>query len=172
MLKAEGFKSENSQVPRIIIADYFHANDAEAVVSLMNNYAQDKMGGGEALPEIVQKTLVAELSKVAGAFTVLAIVDGKPVGLINCFMGFSTFKARPLINIHDVIVLADYRGLKLSQLMLNKVEEVARERGCCKLTLEVLQGNEVAQNSYVKFGFANYVLDPKMGGAMFWQKTL
>ena len=172
MLKTESVKPESAQIPRIIIADYNHANDAEAVVSLMNHYALDKMGGGEALPEAVKATLVTELAKVPGAFTVLAMVDGKPAGLINCFMGFSTFKAKPLINIHDVIVLAEYRGLKLSQLMLDKVEEVARDRGCCKLTLEVLQGNKVAQNAYVKFGFANYVLDPEMGSAMFWQKAL
>jgi ribosomal protein S18 acetylase RimI-like enzyme len=56
--------------------------------------------------------------------------------------------------------------------MLEKVEELALEKGCCKLTLEVLQGNTIAQNSYEKFGFANYVLDPEMGSAMFWQKAL
>ena len=172
MLKTESIKSESAQITRIIIADYYHASDAEAVVGLMNQYALDKMGGGKALPETVKTTLVTELSKVPGAFTVLAMVDGKPAGLINCFMGFSTFKAKPLINIHDVIVLAEYRGLKLSQLMLDEVEQVARERGCCKLTLEVLQGNKVAQNAYVKFGFANYELDPEMGSAMFWQKPL
>jgi ribosomal protein S18 acetylase RimI-like enzyme len=87
-------------------------------------------------------------------------------------MGFSTFKARPLINIHDIVVIEDYRGLQLSQLMLKKVEEVARVRNCCKLTLEVLQGNEVAQNAYDKFGFGGYELDPEMGGTMFWQKSL
>jgi ribosomal protein S18 acetylase RimI-like enzyme len=131
-----------------------------------------KMGGGEALPEAVKQVLVSEMAKVPNAFTVLALVDGKPAGLINCFMGFSTFKAKPLINIHDIVVISDYRGMQLSQLMLDKVEEVARVRNCCKLTLEVLQGNVIAQNSYVKFGFANYVLDPEMGSAMFWQKTL
>lgn len=158
--------------PEIILADYHGADDEDAVVNLMNSYALDKMGGGEALPEVVKQTLVAELSKVPGAFTVLAKVEGKSAGLINCLMGFSTFKAKPLINIHDVIVLEEYRGLKLSQLMLDKVEEVARERGCCKLTLEVLQGNKLAQNAYVKFGFAGYALDPEMGSAVFWQKGL
>ncbi len=77
-----------------------------------------------------------------------------------------------LINIHDVIVLDEFRGLNISQLMLEKVEQVALERGCCKLTLEVLEGNKVAQNAYVKFGFAGYALDPEMGQAMFWQKML
>jgi len=156
----------------IIIADYYHANDAEAVVELMNHYALDQMGGGEALADSVKAELVPGLANVSGAFTVLAMVNEKPAGLINCFMGFSTFKAKPLINIHDVIVHEDFRGLKLSQLMLDKVEEVARQRGCCKLTLEVLEGNKVAQNAYMKFGFAGYELDPEMGSAMFWQKAL
>lgn len=156
----------------IVIADYADEFHASAIVNLMNAYAMDKMGGGEPLPEIVKQTLVGEMAKVPNAFTILSFVDGKPAGLINCFMGFSTFKAKPLINIHDIIVISDYRGLQLSQLMLEKVELVARERGCCKLTLEVLQGNTIAQNSYVKFGFANYVLDPEMGSAMFWQKAL
>ena len=159
-------------MPEILIADYTNELHSSAIVTLMNAYAMDKMGGGEPLPESVQQVLVAEMAKVANAFTVLAFVDGKPAGLINCFMGFSTFKAKSLINIHDIVVISDYRGLQLSQLMLAKVEEVARTRNCCKLTLEVLQGNTIAQNSYVKFGFANYVLDPEMGSAMFWQKTL
>jgi ribosomal protein S18 acetylase RimI-like enzyme len=69
-------------------------------------------------------------------------------------------------------VISDYRGLQLSQLMLDKVEEIARTRNCCKLTLEVLTGNTVAQSAYVKFGFGVYELDPDMGGAIFWQKAL
>lgn len=161
-----------SRIKKVITADYFNVIDSEAIVELMSQYALDSMGGGQALPEAVKTALVPALSKVPGAFTVLALIEGKPAGLINCFMGFSTFKAKPLINIHDVIVLEAFRGLKLSQLMLQKVEEVARERGCCKLTLEILQGNNVAQNAYVKFGFAGYELDPEMGSAMFWQKTL
>lgn len=154
------------------IANYDNDEDASGIVSLMSHYALDKMGGGQALPDNIKQMLVPELAKVAGAFTVIVLVDGKAAGLINCLMGFSTFKAKPLINIHDVIVLEEFRGLRLSQLMLEKVEEVARERNCCKLTLEVLQGNTLAQNAYLKFGFAGYELDPEMGGAMFWQKPL
>jgi GNAT superfamily N-acetyltransferase len=156
----------------ILIADYADELHAAAIVNLMNAYAMDRMGGAEALSEAVKQTLVSEMAKVPNAFTVLSLVNGKPAGLINCFMGFSTFKARPLMNTHDIVVTEDYRGLQLSQLMLKKVEEVARMRNCCKLTLEVLQGNEVAQNAYVKFGFVGYELDPEMGGAMFWQKAL
>ena len=56
--------------------------------------------------------------------------------------------------------------------MLEKVEEAARERGCCKLTLEVLERNHAAQNAYRRFGFAPYELSSETGRAMFWEKTL
>ena len=56
--------------------------------------------------------------------------------------------------------------------MLNKVEEIALAKGCCKVTLEVLSNNIVAKSAYLKFGFAGYELDPKAGSALFWQKTL
>ena len=38
------------------------------------------------------------------------------------------------------------------------VEEIALERNCCKLTLEVLEKNYIAINSYKKFGFNQYQL--------------
>ena len=94
------------------------------------------------------------------------------VGLVNCFEGFSTFKGKPLINIHDVIVSMRARGRGVARLMLQQVEAIARERGCCKLTLEVLEGNQPAQNSYRAVGFKGYELDPVMGRAMFWEKPL
>lgn len=77
----------------------------------------------------------------------------------------------PLINIHDVVVVDEFRGLGLSQKMLSKVEEIATSKGCCKITLEVLEGNNVAKRSYIKFDFSGYELDPVMGKAVFWQKN-
>lgn len=73
---------------------------------------------------------------------------------------------------HDVSVIDKFRGLGLSQKMLQKVEEIARQRGCCKITLEVLEGNAVAQASYRKFGFDDAMLDPIHGRMLFWNKTL
>lgn len=156
----------------VIVADYSNGQHAADISFLLNSYAQDPMGGGQALPDYVQDNLAAALAKVPNAFSVLCYVDGKPAGLTNCLQGFSTFKCKPLINIHDVVVLSGFRGKQISQHMLKKVEEVANERGCCKITLEVLEGNTIAKNSYLKFGFAGYALDPEMGNAMFWEKGL
>jgi len=56
-------------------------------------------------------------------------------------------------------------------MMLHEVEKIAKERGCCKLTLEVLEGNCSAKKSYEKFGFSGYELDSEVGKALFWQKV-
>jgi ribosomal protein S18 acetylase RimI-like enzyme len=65
-----------------------------------------------------------------------------------------------------------FRGHSISQKMLEKVEGIAKQKGCCKITLEVLSGNQVAKNAYLKFGFDGYELDPSAGNALFWQKKL
>lgn len=152
--------------------DYQNQKQGEDLVMLLNAYALDPMGGGEALAEDVQKNLVAALAKRSDFLSVIAYVDGQPAGIINCVEGFSTFKCKPLLNIHDCGVLKEYRGLGLSQYLFAEVEKVACERGCCKLTLEVLQGNVIAQNAYRKLGFSGYELDAEAGQAMFWEKKL
>ena len=156
----------------VLQASYSSSVHAEAIGLLLNHYAQDPMGGGHALSADLLQQLPAELAKRPHAFSVLAFVGGEPAGLVNCFEGFSTFACRPLVNVHDVVVKESFRGLGLSQKMLQKVEEIARQRGCCKITLEVLEGNPVAQASYRKFGFDDSIFDPAHGRMLFWSKAL
>ena len=156
----------------VLQASYTNPIHAEAICLVLNHYAEDPMGGGEPLPSAVLQQLPAELAKRPYAFSVLAFVGGEPAGLVNCFEGFSTFACRPLVNVHDVAVVSKFRGLGLSQKMLQKVEEIARQRGCCKITLEVLEGNAIAQASYAKFGFAPGMFDPAHGRMLFWIKAL
>lgn len=156
----------------IINGDLANPAHAQALVQLLSEYALDPMGGGKALPDEVQQALAQRLAERTDYHFVLARDASGFVGLVNCFEGFSTFKGKPLINIHDVIVSMRARGRGVARLMLQQVEAIARERGCCKLTLEVLEGNQPAQNSYRAVGFKGYELDPVMGRAMFWEKPL
>ena len=67
---------------------------------------------------------VAELAACPQAFSVLAFAGGDettPVGLVNCFEGFSTFACRPLVNVHDVAVLGSYRGRCIAQFLQKKL---------------------------------------------------
>ena len=156
----------------VVQADYTNPVHAQAVRDVLNHYAKDPMGGGQALSEEVLEQLPTELAKRAHAFSVLAFVNGEAAGLVNCFEGFSTFAGKPLVNVHDVSVVDRFRGLGLSQKMLLKVEDIARERGCCKISLEVWAGNDVAQGSYRNFGFSDGKLDPAYGRVLFWNKYL
>ncbi len=156
----------------IFHADYSNTEHALAVVRLLDGYAQDPMGGESALSEFTRDNLISALSETPGAFSVLGTVDGEFIALANCFRSFSTFACQPLINIHDLYVSADARGKGVGQAMLSYVESEARAQRCCKVTLEVLEGNKVAFNAYKKFGFVPYSLDEKTGHALLLQKSV
>ena len=157
---------------RLCRADYHNPVHAAALVQLLDAYAQDPAGGGEALSDFAKANLAKALAARPQAFSVLAFVGDQPVGLINCIEGFSTFACRPLVNVHDVAVLAGFRGQRVGEQMLVLVEQIAQERGACKLTLEVLAGNASAIRLYERVGFAGYQLDPAMGQAQFFHKWL
>ncbi|MFZ0488228.1 MAG: GNAT family N-acetyltransferase [Arenicellales bacterium] len=156
----------------VIEADLSLPDHAQALVRLMDEYANDPMGGGKGLSEYARDNLAAELRGRDKAHVFIAMLDGEAAGLVVSFEGFSTFACRPLLNIHDVVVAAPHRGKGLSRRLLEKAEAVARELGCCKLTLEVLEGNTVAQAAYRAMGFGGYHLDAGTGPALFWEKKL
>jgi GNAT superfamily N-acetyltransferase len=156
----------------IVMADYGNPMHARALVDLLDAYARDPAGGGIPLTSAVLAGLPTALAARPQAFSVIAFDGPQPVGLVNCIEGFSTFACRPLVNVHDVMVLQSHRGQRITQRMLARVEEEAVARGACKLTLEVLQGNAPALRAYEREGFAGYQLDPAFGAAVFLQKTL
>ena len=156
----------------ILQADYANAGHARAVVELLDAYARDPAGGGHALDPFTRDNLIACLAALPQAFSVLAFDGEMPVSLVNCLEGFSTFACRPLVNIHDLAVLPSHRGRRVAEQMLQLVEQIARERKACKLTLEVLSGNLGANRLYARVGFDAYQLDPAMGQARFLQKWL
>ena len=156
----------------IFIADLSIPAHANATVWLLNEYAKDDMGGGSELTEFTKQNLIAELEKRPNIHVILAFVDENPAGLALCIEGFSSFDCKPLLNIHDFAVAPAYRGRGISKRLLGKVEETATKLGCCKLTLEVLEGNRVAQAVYRAFGFDGYELRPETGKALFWQKKI
>lgn len=154
------------------LADYADAGDAATVLALLDAYARDPMGGGAPLSADVRSSVIAGLAATPTAFSLIASVGGEPVGLANCFWGYSTFAARPLVNIHDMVVLADYRGRGVGTALFAAIEAMAAARGACKVTLEVLSGNAPAKALYASLGYGDYALDPEAGTALFWQKRL
>jgi ribosomal protein S18 acetylase RimI-like enzyme len=161
--------NQKIEVRRVNYRDEEHG---QALLLLLDMYAQDPMGGGSPLTEDVKSRLCSDLVDFPGAYSAIAWLNERPVGLINAFVGYSTFKGRPLMNVHDIAVMPEVRGQGVGQALLAALEQHARSLDCCKLTLEVLSGNTRGLRSYEQFGFEHYALDPQMGHAMFMQKWL
>lgn len=137
----------------ILPADLANPAHAQALVFLIDLYAREPVGGGKPLDPAVKARIVPGLAARRGAFVLLAFAESRPAGIAVCFEGYSTFAARPLLNLHDLAVAPEFRGRGLAKALLQGVEAEALRRGCCKLTLEVLEGNARAQGIYRAHGF-------------------
>ena len=165
----------NEQEPivlEIIDVDFNNPEHGRQVLAMLNEYASGPMGGNTPLPEYAQRNLIPELAKRPTARALLARVDGEAAGVAIYIEGFSTFACRPLVNLHDLGVSPRFQGQGVGKHLLAALEDRARRLGCCKITLEVLEGNAVAQGLYRKQGYEGYALDEHTGRALFWQKKL
>lgn len=137
--------------------DFTDERQMEHLVHMLNAYSIDPMGGGNPLTEEVKQRLKEDLRNVHGASSWLAYLGDNredPVGLINCFKGYSTFRARPLLNIHDIVVLPEHRGKNIGAALIETVVGHARQEGYCKITLEVRSDNP-AERLYRRLGFTD-----------------
>lgn len=158
--------------PTIRRADLDSESDTAAVLLMLDAYARDPMGDGRPLPDDVRERLIPALREHPTTLIWLAFSDDEPVGLLTAFVGFSTFKARPLINIHDAAVVPAARSTGIGKKLFAAVEQHARATGCCKLTLEVLENNLPAKGLYESLGFRQATYAEGAGAALFFAKPL
>jgi ribosomal protein S18 acetylase RimI-like enzyme len=161
-------------MPRVEIveAQLHRADHAQSIVGLTNAYALDPIGGGKALSDDVRDALIPGLRAQPTTLVLLAYLDGEAVGLATCFWGFSTFAARPLLNVHDLAVLPKCRGQGVGRELLRAIEVRARQRGCAKLTLEVREQNARARGVYESEGYAQSGSGEELGPDLFYVKRL
>ena len=156
----------------IIEADLEWTDHAQSILDLTNAYALDPTGGGKALSSAVRDALIPGLRAHPTTLVLLAYHEVEAVGLATCFWGFSTFAARPLLNLHDLAVLPKCRGLGVGRALLRAVEARARERGCAKVTLEVRERTARARGLYESEGFAHSGSGEDLGPDLFYVKRL
>lgn len=157
---------------RIETADYRDPSHGAIIVQLLDEYARGPTGGGAPLADDARARLLPALAACANAHSFIAFAEDRPAGLLNGFLTLSTFRALPLFNVHDVVVAAAFRRRGVARHLFDAAERFARARGCCKLTLEVLEGNDAARALYADLGFSGYSLLPETGCALFLQKPL
>jgi ribosomal protein S18 acetylase RimI-like enzyme len=157
---------------RILRADLADARHQAAVLEMVDMYARDPVGGGKPLPESVRAGLIPGLRAHPTTVVFLAFAADEAVGVAVCFGGFSTFAAKPLLNIHDLAVRPGYRGRGVGRALLAAAQAHAQAAGCCKLTLEVQANNAPAVKAYQGFGFSSPSYFQGDGGTLFYVKPL
>lgn len=161
-----------SQRIEIIDADLANLDHQSAVVAMLDAYMRDPMEGGTPMPEATKRDLIPGLRAHPACYVFLAYRGDTPIGLSICFLGFSTFNARTLINVHDMFVDSSERGKGIGRMLLERIETKARELNCCRLTLEVREDNHPARALYRKLGFDRALVGPKNIPMEFWRKPL
>ena len=144
--------SDRLPQPIIRLGDIHSRADQVALLRLLDQYASQLPGRQATLPMAVRAALIPALQTQPGLQWFLAELAEHAVGLAICFDGFSTFRAKRLLNIHDLAVHADHRGRGIGSLLLAAVIEHARQADYCAVTLEV-QASNPARQLYMRHGF-------------------
>jgi GNAT superfamily N-acetyltransferase len=159
--------------PGIVVeADLRNPDHQAGIVSMTDRYSLDAMGNGMPLSEEVKRDLIPGLQSMPTAKIFLAYLDGKTVGIATCFLGFSTFTARPVLNIHDFSVAPASRGKGIGRMLMEAVEQKARALHCSKITLEVVENNDRAKHVYAAAGFKPAVGGIEKHDMLFYSKPL
>ena len=140
---------------------------ARQLIYLLDVYMQDDMGGAVPMPDEMAPKILNGLRNYPGYLGFFALVDGQYAALANCNKNYSTFKAQPLINIHDFVVHPDFRGKSVGRFLLDSIAGYGKKNGYCRVNLEVRNDNGKAQKLYKKAGYSE--CDPPM---YFWEKNL
>jgi ribosomal protein S18 acetylase RimI-like enzyme len=148
------------------------ATDAEGLLNVLDDYASGEMGGGIPLSPDVRARLIDELARQPQALLLVACDGPQIVGAATCFYGFSTFAARPLLNVHDLAVLPSHQRRGIGRALLHEAERHAAKRGCVKVTLEVRADNARARALYGAFGFGDFELAGARHSTLFLVKPL
>jgi len=107
--------------------------EAEAFCTTADDVRRDGFG-----PAPLYESLIAEL-------------DGRPVGLLTHFATYSTYKGRPCLHVNDLYVAPEARGRGVGRRLMAQACRLALERECCRVELKVLQNNQ-ARDFYESIG--------------------
>ncbi|HKC18657.1 MAG TPA: GNAT family N-acetyltransferase [Candidatus Dormibacteraeota bacterium] len=88
----------------------------------------------------------------AYAETLIAEDDDEPVGFALFFHNYSTFLAQPGIYLEDLFVLPEKRSGGVGRALLQRLAQVAVDRGCGRLEWAVLDWNVDAIRFYERLG--------------------
>ncbi len=84
--------------------------------------------------------------------TLLARLDGRPVGYALYFYAYSSFLARPTLWLEDLFVVPEARGRGVGLALLRCLGREAAARACGRMEWNVLDWNRPAIDFYDRLG--------------------
>jgi GNAT superfamily N-acetyltransferase len=82
----------------------------------------------------------------------IAELDGSPAGFAFYFFDYSTWLGAPGLYLEDLFVDPAFRGSGLGRALLERLAQIALERGCARMKWEVLDWNTPAIDFYRAMG--------------------
>lgn len=128
------------------------AGDGAVLHALLTELAAFEQGSVEATPADLERDGFGPNPLFAA---LLAEKDGKPVGMLTYLTLYSSWRGRPALLIHDLFVRQTARGQGAGKVLVTRLADIARERGCCRIDVNVLDWNEKARTFYAGLGFAH-----------------
>lgn len=86
------------------------------------------------------------------AEVIFALENEKEIGFALFFHNFSTFLGRSGIYLEDLYVMEEYRGKGYGKCILQKLAQIAVERGCGRLEWWCLDWNQTSIDFYLSLG--------------------
>jgi len=77
------------------------------------------------------------------------------LGMLTYLSLYSSWSGRPALMIHDLFVQDAARGQGAGKALVSALTAIAREQGCCRVDVNVLDWNEKARAFYAALGFGH-----------------
>src|SRR5437762_11354477 len=124
-----------------------HVEDVPIILELIRDLATYERAPHEV--SATEEQLVNVLFGARPAAEVLLAFEGKsPVGFAVFFHNFSTWLGRPGLYLEDLFVRPEERGKGYGRALLQRLAQIAKERGCGRMEWAVLDWNDPAIQFY------------------------
>lgn len=79
-------------------------------------------------------------------------------------LNYDDKKLISIAHIESTVVHSDYRGNRLQRTLVEELEKVAKDKGCCIFCATVAPQNEFSLNTFIKLGYKIAIEKEKYGG--------
>lgn len=136
------------EVREIYEEDFF---DFQDIMTEFYNYAGNNIPKDAEMKVLFDKGRDRETNFIfLGAF-----YNSKLVGIVSVTFGESSYKVSPFVWCDDLYVKENYRNKGIGKNLLQKVKEIAMEKGCSNILVGVGHEEKESQKFYKSLGFVD-----------------